>query len=76
MNTLLLLFFIVTEYISISDFDISKGVLSSTIGLNIYAIIARTKKYKSKYLKKKHDEIVLLAKPNLDCIKSSISRSF
>ena len=57
--------------------DISKGVMSSAIGLNIYAIITRIKKYKEiiKKEKKKHDEIALLAKTNLDCTKDSISRS-
>ena len=63
----LILVFAVTIYISISDFaslvDISQGILSSTIGLNIYAIIARIKKYKliTKKNKKKHDKIALLA---------------
>ena len=57
--------------------DISKGVMSSAIGLNIYATITRIKKYKEiiKKEKKKHDEIALLAKTNLDCMKGSISRS-
>ena len=51
--------------------------MSSTIGLNIYTIITRIKKYKSiiKKKKKKHDQIALLAKTNLDCIKDLISRS-
>ena len=51
--------------------------MSSTIGLNIYTIIARIKKYKSiiKKKKKKHDQIALLAKTNLDCIKDLVSRS-
>ena len=47
----LTLVFAVTVYISISAFasliDISKGIMSSTIGLNICAITARIKKYKS-----------------------------
>ena len=47
----LILTFAVTVCISISAFatlvDISIGILSSTIGLNIYAIIARIEKYKS-----------------------------
>ena len=67
--------------ISISAFaslvNIYKGIISSTIGLNIREIIARIKKYKStiKEKKKKHDEIgkILLAKINLDCIKGSTS---
>ena len=50
--------------------------MSSTIGLNIRAIIARIKKYKSKIKgkKKKHDEIVLFAKTNLDRIKDFFNR--
>ena len=78
----LTLVFAVTVCISISAFvsfvDISKGIMSSTIGLNICAIIARIKKYKSRIIKKKkkkHDEIALLRKTNLDCTKGSISRS-
>ena len=57
--------------------DISNVFISSTIVLNISAIVARIKKYKSifKKNKKKHDEITLLAKTNLDCIKGLISRS-
>ena len=57
--------------------NFSKGIMSSTIGLNICAIIARIKKYKSiiNQKKKKHHEIALLTKTNLDCIKGSISRS-
>ena len=72
--------FTITVCISISTFaslvDISKGIMSSTIRLNICGTTARIKKYKSiiKKKKKKHDEVVLLAKPNLDCIKSLISR--
>ena len=64
--------------VSISTFaslvDIFKGIMSSTIGLNICAIIARIKKYKSiiKKMKKKHDEMGLLAKTKLDCIKTKI----
>ena len=77
----LTLVFAVTVCISISAFasfvDIPKGIMSSTIALNIFAIIARIKKYKSKIKKKKkkHNEIALLRKTNLDCIKGSISRS-
>ena len=45
--------------------------MGSTIGLNIWAIIARIKMYKSinKKKKQKHDGIALSAKNNLDCIK-------
>ena len=73
--------FAVTACISISAFaslvDTSKGILSSTIGLKICAIIWRIEKYKSitKKKKKKHDETALLAKTNLDLIKCLISGS-
>ena len=52
--------------------------MSYTMELNISAIIARIKKYKSiiKKKKKQHDEIALLAKSNLDCIKDLITSSF
>ena len=52
--------------------------MSSTIGLNIYTIIAETKKYKSiiKKKNKKHYEIIaLLGKTSLDCIERSTSSS-
>ena len=74
------LVFAVNVCISISSFasliDISKGITSSTIELNFCKIITRIKKYKSiiKKKKKKHYEIALLAKTNLDCIKGLISR--
>ena len=74
------LVFSVTICIFISAFasliDISKGIMSSTIVLNICAIIARIKKYKLIIKKKetKHDEIALWAKTNLYCIKD-LSRS-
>ena len=57
--------------------DISKEILSFTMELNVYVITAWIKKYKSitKKKKKKHNEITLVAKTNLDCIKGSISRS-
>ena len=67
--------FAVTVCISISAFaslvDSSKGLLSSVIGLNICAIIARIRKYKLiiKKKKKKQNKTVLLAKSDLDCIK-------
>ena len=50
--------------------------MSSTIGLSICAIIARFKKCESiiKKKRKNQDAIALLAKTNLDLIKSSISR--
>ena len=50
---------------------ISKGVMSSTIGLNICVIISRIKicKIIIKKNKKNHDEMALLAKTKLDCIR-------
>ena len=50
--------------------------MSSTVELNICTIFAMIKKYKSIIKKKKNKQgkIALLAKTNLDCIKSSISR--
>ena len=38
--------------------DISKGIISSMIGLNIFPIIERTKKYKSIIKKKKKEKEV------------------
>ena len=69
------LVFAVNGCISISAFaslvSISTGIMSSTIGLNICAIVARIKWYKSiiKKKKKKHDEKSLLVKIKLNCIK-------
>ena len=72
----------ILSYIFISAFpslvDISKGIMSSTIGLNIYTIIAETKKYKSiiKKKNKKHNEMIaLLGKTSLDCIQGLTSSS-
>ena len=61
----LTLVFALTVCVSISVFatlvNFSTGIMSSTIGLNICAIIARIKKYKSiiKKKKKKRDKIAL-----------------
>ena len=77
----LTLVFAVTICISISAFssliDISMGIMSSTIGTNVFATVAKIKKYKSiiKKKKKKHDEIAFLAKANLDYINGSTSSS-
>ena len=74
------LVFVVTICVSISAFvsliDISKRIMSSAIWLNIWARIARIKKYKSLIKKKKRKlyEIALLAETNLDYIKD-FSRS-
>ena len=57
--------------------NIPTGCMRSTFGLNIFAIIARIKKYKTiiKKKKKKHDEIVLLAKTKLNSIEGLISKA-
>ena len=58
--------------------DISKGIMSSTIRLNICTIVAEAKRYKSiiKKKNKKHDEIIALSeKTSLDCTKGSTSSS-
>ena len=63
----------VTRCISISPFaslvGTSIGIMSYAIGLNICAITAEIKKYKTiiKKIKKKHDNIVLLTKLKLIC---------
>ena len=68
--------------ISISAFaslvHIAIGLTSSAIGLNICAITAAIKKYKSiiKKKKKKHNKIVLLAKSKLNSIEVLISKTF
>ena len=70
-----------TGCFSISAFaslvGISIGVTSSAIGLKIYTITTRIKKYKSitKKKKKKHDKIVLLEKTKLDTIEVLISKA-
>ena len=75
----LTLVFAVTVCISIFAFaslnEIFKEILSSTIELNICAIISRIKKYMIKRQKNKHDEIAFLAKTNLDFLKDFISKS-
>ena len=54
------------------------GITSSVIGLKIRAITAEIKKYRSviKKKKKKHDEIVLLAKSNLNSVEVLISKAW
>ena len=51
------------------------GITSSAVGLNICAVIAGIKKYKSivKKKKKKHDKIVLFGKDKLNIIEVLIS---
>ena len=70
---------VITECVLISAFISLFGIpirtTSSVIGLNICAITAGIKKYKSiiKKKRKKHDEIVLLAKSTLNDINILIS---
>ena len=64
----------ITGCISVSAFSslvgIPIGIMSSAIGLKIFAITAAIKKYNSiKKKKKKHDKIVLLAKSKLNSIE-------
>ena len=67
--------------VSISAFaslvGIPIGITSSAIGLNICAVTAAIKKYKSmiKKKKKKHDKIVFLAKSKLNSIEVLISKT-
>ena len=71
----------ITGYISISAFasliGIPLGITRSAIGLNICAITAGIKNYKSviKKNKKKHDKIVLLVKSKLNSIEASIYKA-
>ena len=55
----------------------SLGITSSVIGLKTRAITAEIKKYQSliKKKKKKHGEIVLLAKSNLNSVEVLISKA-
>ena len=77
----LILAFTITGCISISAFasliGIYIGITSSAVGLNIYAITAGIKKYKSitKKKKKNHDKIVFLGKSKLNKIEVLISKA-
>ena len=79
--TFLILASTITGCVSISGFDslivIPIRIVSSAIGLKIFAIAAGIKKYKSiiKKKKKKHDKIVSLAKSKLNAIEVLISKS-
>ena len=81
VENLLILASIVSGCVSISAFDplvdISVGISSSAVGINIRAIIAGIKTYKLiiKKKKKNHDKIVLLEKDKLNTIKVLISKS-
>ena len=71
----------VTRFISISAFvslvGIPLGIMSSVIGLKIFAIAAGIKKCKSIINKKKkeHKKLVLLAKSKLNTIEVLISKA-
>ena len=79
---LLILISTVTGSISISAFvslvGILVGITRSAIGLKICVITAGIKKYKSitKKKKKKHDEILSLAKSKLNSLVVLISKAF
>ena len=81
IENLLILVSTITGCILISAFaslvDINVGVTSSSVGINICAIIAGIKKYNSiiKKKKKKHDKIVLLGEDKLNTIEVLISNS-
>ena len=70
----------ITGCVSISGFASLVGILirttSSEIALKICVIVGGVKKYKSinKKIKKKHDEIVLLAKSELNSMEILISK--
>ena len=71
----------ITGYISVSDFTslfgIHMRITSSAIGLKICAITAGIKKYQPiiKKKKKKHDKVVLLAKPKWNRIEVLINKA-
>ena len=78
---LLILGSTVTGCASISAFallvSVPVGITSSAVGLEICAITAGIKKYKSiiKEKKKKHDKIVLLGKTKLNTLEVPISKT-
>ena len=77
---LLILISTVNGDASISAFaslvGISIGITSSPIGLKIYVITARIKKYKSIIKKKKHNKKILsLAKSKLNSVEVLISKA-
>ena len=78
---LLILASTITSCLSSSAFAsvgcVPAGIMSSAVGLKIYTITARIKKYKliTKKRKKKHDKIVLLGKTKLETIEVVISKA-
>ena len=81
IDHLLIVISIITGCVSISGFTSLSGIpiaiTSSAIGLKICAITAGTKRSKSitKKEKKKHDQIVLLAKSKLNSAEVLISKA-
>ena len=81
IDHLLIVISTITGCVSISGFTslsgIPIGITSSAIGLKICAITAGTKRSKSitKKEKKKHDQIVLLAKSKLNSAEVLISKA-
>ena len=71
----------ITRCVSISAFTsfvcVLVSVASCAVGLNICAITAEIKKYRSitKKKKKKHDKIILLGKSKLNSIEIQISKA-
>ena len=79
INHFLILGSTITGCVSVSTFvslvDIPEGITSFTTGIQMRTITALIKKYKSIVKKKKHDEIVLLAKSKLNSIALLISQA-
>ena len=79
INHFLILGSTITGCVSVSTFvslvDIPEGITSFTTGIQMRTITALIKKYKSIVKKKKHDEIVFLAKSKLNSIALLISQA-
>ena len=81
VENLLILIWTVTGCVSIFTFAplvcLPVGITISAVGLDIYAIIAWIKNYKSiiKKKKKKHDKILVLGKDELNIIEILISKA-
>ena len=80
LENLLILASTVTDCVSVSAFsslvDIPVGITSSAVGIDICAITAGIKNYKSMTTKKKkkHDKIALFVKDKLNAIEVPISK--
>ena len=66
------------QYAPVNSFGVSVGIASSAVGLKTRLLTTEIKKYASifKKKKKKHDEIVLLAKTKLNAIAVLISKAY